>query len=143
MANEKYQTAEIQGRKAPRFQQLRFKCISFKQYRVAAVRLPISKQRVHLVRMHQACTHYSTSYYNMVSSFAYHVHVQSSSNLETQWSGPTPALPPSVTHWLMFEHMQVWDCWPHPEATQYSPCLKCSISKSVDTRSTRSVMKAQ
>ena len=40
---------------APRFQHLRFKFHS--SNRVAAVRLPISKQWVHLADTHQACTH--------------------------------------------------------------------------------------
>ena len=66
MANEKYKIAKIKGRKHRTFQHLRFKFISLSN-RVAAVRLPISKERVHLVRMHQARTRYIILHYKMVS----------------------------------------------------------------------------
>ena len=84
--------------------------------RVAAVRLPILKQRVHLVRMHQACADYIIVQHGFFL-LSNHVHVQSCSNFETQWSGPTPALPPSLTHWLMriVGIAGIWDCWPHRE----------------------------
>ena len=57
LANEKYQTAEIKGRRHHVFNTFASN-VFHPSNRVAAVRLPISKQRVHLVRMHQACTHY-------------------------------------------------------------------------------------
>ena len=96
MANEKCKIAKIKGRKHRTFQHLRFKCISLSN-RVAAVRLPISKERVHLVRMHQARTRYIILHYKMVSFLR--CQIMFMSNSETQWSGPTPALPPSLTHW--------------------------------------------
>ena len=57
MANEKYQTAEIKGRRQRVFNTFASN-VFHPSNRASAVRLPISKQRVHLVRMHQACTHY-------------------------------------------------------------------------------------
>ena len=61
-----------------------------------------------------------------------------------------------LSHWLMFEQCRYGTAglirnsksrltkhFKSFQATQYSPCLKCSISNPVDTRSTRSVMKAR
>ena len=82
------------------------------------------------------------------------VHVQSCSNFETQWSGPTPALPPSrIGSWELWA-LQVWHCWPHWDKSRLTTHPKqlniynlrlrhvFNVSYHADTRSTGSFMKA-
>ena len=144
--------AEVKGRRAPRFRHLRFKCFHSSN-RVAAVRLPISKQRVHLVRMHQACTHYIIVQHGLVVVKACSCPVMFEFWNSVEWTHTgSAALSHTLADVWAYAGMGllassgtkvVWQHFKSLQATQYSPCLKCSISYPVDTKSTGSLMKAQ
>ena len=153
LANEKYQTAEIKGRRHHVFNTFASN-VFHPSNRVAAVRLPISKQRVHLVRMHQAWTHYI--HHITTWSLRCQIMFMSSHVRILKLSGVDPhrlCRPLSHVGWclsicrygtagLIGNKSRLTTHFKSFQATQYSPCLKCFISNPVDTKSTGSLMKA-
>ena len=144
----KYQTSERKGRRQH----------VFKTFASSAFIQAIERQRSDCQFRNSRSTFFArikhvhiTSYYNMVSSLSNHVcSCPVMFNFESQWSGPTPALPLSrIGSWELWA-FQV-HCWPHRDKSRLTTHPKqlniyirhvFSVSYHADTRLTWSFMKA-